>query len=57
MTGTSDYDIIIAGHGSRDAEGVREFEHLVELVQQRARGRRVTHGFLEFARPTIDVSG
>jgi precorrin-8X/cobalt-precorrin-8 methylmutase len=52
--GTSDYDIIIAGHGSRDPEGVREFEHLVRLIQQHASGRRVTHGFLEFARPTID---
>ena len=53
-TGTSDYDIVIAGHGSRDPEGVREFEQLVRLVQQHASGRRVTHGFLEFARPTID---
>jgi precorrin-8X/cobalt-precorrin-8 methylmutase len=51
---TSDYDIVIAGHGSRDPEGVREFERLVQLVQERARGRRVNHGFLEFARPNID---
>jgi len=51
---TSDYDIIIAGHGSRDPEGVREFERLVQLIQKRACGRRVNHGFLEFARPTID---
>jgi precorrin-8X/cobalt-precorrin-8 methylmutase len=51
---TSDYDIVIAGHGSRDPEGVREFERLVQLIQKRARGRRVNHGFLEFARPTID---
>jgi precorrin-8X/cobalt-precorrin-8 methylmutase len=50
----SDYDIVIAGHGSRDPEGVREFECLVQLVQERARGQRVNHGFLEFARPTID---
>ena len=48
------YDIVIAGHGSRDSEGVREFERLVQLVQKRACGRRVSHGFLEFARPTID---
>jgi precorrin-8X/cobalt-precorrin-8 methylmutase len=51
---SADYDIVIAGHGSRDPEGVREFELLVRLVRQRARGRRVNHGFLEFARPTID---
>src|ERR1700730_3200601 len=48
-----DYGIVIAGHGSRDADGVREFELLVELVKQRANGRNITHGFLEFARPTI----
>jgi precorrin-8X/cobalt-precorrin-8 methylmutase len=51
---TSDYDIVIAGHGSRDFEGVREFERLVQLVRKRACGRRVNHGFLEFSRPTID---
>jgi precorrin-8X/cobalt-precorrin-8 methylmutase len=49
-----DYGIVIAGHGSRDVNGVREFELLVELVKQRAGGRTITHGFLEFARPTID---
>jgi precorrin-8X/cobalt-precorrin-8 methylmutase len=49
-----DYGIVIAGHGSRDPEGVREFERLVEIIKERAGGRRVTHGFLEFARPTID---
>jgi precorrin-8X/cobalt-precorrin-8 methylmutase len=48
-----DYGIVIAGHGSRDADGVREFELLVDLVKQRAGGRNITHGFLEFARPTI----
>jgi precorrin-8X/cobalt-precorrin-8 methylmutase len=51
---SADYDIVIAGHGSRDPEGVREFERFVRLVQKRARGRRVNHGFLEFARPTIE---
>ena len=51
---TEDYGIVIAGHGSRDVEGVREFESLVEVVKQRAGTRCVTHGFLEFARPTID---
>lgn len=51
---TEDYGIVIAGHGSRDADGVREFEALVELVKERAASRVVTHGFLEFARPAID---
>jgi precorrin-8X/cobalt-precorrin-8 methylmutase len=49
-----DYGIVIAGHGSRDPEGVREFERLVDIIKKRAEGRRVDHGFLEFARPTID---
>jgi precorrin-8X/cobalt-precorrin-8 methylmutase len=51
---STDYGIVIAGHGSRDPEGVREFESIVELLKQRAPQRRVTHGFLEFTRPTID---
>jgi precorrin-8X/cobalt-precorrin-8 methylmutase len=48
------YSIVLAGHGSRDPEGVREFELLVEMVKARGGGRRISHGFLEFARPTID---
>jgi len=51
---SADYGIVLAGHGSRDPEGVREFEAMVELVKKRAGSRRVTHGFLEFSRPTID---
>lgn len=51
---TRDYGIVIAGHGSRDEEGVREFESLVAAVKQRCNGHFVTHGFLEFAKPTID---
>src|SRR5258707_7888146 len=56
MTSSSieEYGIVIAGHGSRDPEGVSEFEQLVKLIQERAGRRRVNHGFLEFARPTID---
>jgi precorrin-8X/cobalt-precorrin-8 methylmutase len=53
-TQQGDYGIVIAGHGSRDPEGVREFERLVEIIKKRAGGRRVTHGFLEFAHPTIE---
>jgi len=44
----------VAGHGSRDADGVQEFEALVELVRARAQTSQiVTHGYLEFASPTI----
>lgn len=54
MPATADYGIVIAGHGSRDAEGVLEFESLVAMVKTRVPGQQhVTHGFLEFARPTI----
>jgi precorrin-8X/cobalt-precorrin-8 methylmutase len=52
----NDYAIILAGHGSRDPDGVREFEALVSLVRSRATDRYVGHGFLEFATPTIDVA-
>lgn len=51
-----DYAIVIAGHGSRDPDGVREFEALVELVRARAPGRIVHRGYLEFASPTIDIA-
>ncbi|MBV9273360.1 MAG: precorrin-8X methylmutase [Verrucomicrobia bacterium] len=54
ITPSNDYSIVVAGHGSRDSEGVSEFEQLVELVRQRVGERHVQHGFLEFARPTID---
>ncbi|MDO9424988.1 MAG: precorrin-8X methylmutase [Methylobacter sp.] len=48
------YGIVIAGHGSRDADGIREFEQLVELIRERAPQHKVSHGYLEFAGPTID---
>jgi precorrin-8X/cobalt-precorrin-8 methylmutase len=51
---SDDYGIVLAGHGSRDPDGVRQFEELVGVVRQRAMGRRVDHGFLEFAAPTIN---
>jgi precorrin-8X/cobalt-precorrin-8 methylmutase len=51
---SDDYAIVIAGHGSRDPDGVREFEALVALVRQRAPQRLVHHGYLEFASPTIE---
>ncbi|SFL54437.1 precorrin-8X methylmutase [Rugamonas rubra] len=45
--------IVVAGHGSRDPDAVREFEALVELVRARAPQDVVTHGYLEFSSPTI----
>lgn len=51
---TQQLAIVIAGHGSRDADGIREFGQLVELVRERAPQHQVSHGYLEFASPTID---
>lgn len=53
MTLECKFGIVIAGHGSRDEDGVREFEALVELVRERASQYAVSHGYLEFASPTI----
>jgi precorrin-8X/cobalt-precorrin-8 methylmutase len=56
MQTNQDYAIVLAGHGSRDPDGVNEFLNLVQLLRERANGRHVTHGFLEFATPTIDTA-
>src|SRR4051812_29413049 len=45
--------IVVAGHGSRDPDSVREFEALVELIRARAPDDVVNHGYLEFSSPTI----
>jgi precorrin-8X/cobalt-precorrin-8 methylmutase len=47
------FGIVVAGHGSRDPDGVREFEALVEVIRARAPQHAVSHGYLEFASPTI----
>ena len=49
----SDYAIVLAGHGSRDPDGLREFEQLIALMRERIGAHRLQHGYLEFARPTI----
>ena len=55
MTQLADrFGIVIAGHGSRDPDGIREFEALMALVRARAPQHVVSHGYLEFASPTID---
>jgi precorrin-8X/cobalt-precorrin-8 methylmutase len=50
---SADYCIVLAGHGSRDIDGLHEFEALVELVRARAGSRLVARAFLEFAQPPI----
>lgn len=49
-----DIAVVVAGHGSRDLEGVAQFERFIDVVRERAAGRMVAHGYLEFSRPTID---
>ncbi len=53
-TDREDFGIVLAGHGSRDPDALREFEALVGLVRERVPRQAVTHGYLEFATPTID---
>ncbi|HJT76706.1 MAG TPA: CbiX/SirB N-terminal domain-containing protein, partial [Gemmataceae bacterium] len=48
-----DYALLIAGHGSRDADGVAEFLDLARHLRDRRPGQPVELAFLEFARPTI----
>lgn len=50
----TEYAIVVAAHGSRDPAALQEVETLIALMRKCARGRTVVHGFLEFARPTID---
>jgi sirohydrochlorin cobaltochelatase len=45
--------LLLAGHGSRDPEGTREFFRLVDLLRTQDPGRVVECGFLEFAKPVI----
>ncbi len=45
--------ILLCGHGSRDVQAISEFEALAGHISRHLPERRVAHGFLEFARPTI----
>jgi sirohydrochlorin cobaltochelatase len=44
--------LLLVGHGTRDAEGVRDFQRLVELVAERA-PVPVAGGFIELSRPPL----
>ncbi len=48
------FGIVVAGHGSRDPDAIKEFEQLIDLIRLRAPRHLVSHGYLEFASPTID---
>ncbi len=49
----NNYAICIAGHGSRDQDGIKEFLTLSQKFKEREPKRIVECGFLEFAKPTI----
>jgi precorrin-8X/cobalt-precorrin-8 methylmutase len=48
-----DYSIVLAGHGSRDQNGVDEFKSLASIIKGKTT-HPVYESFLEFAQPTID---
>ncbi len=45
--------VMVCGHGSRDADAVREFETVALGLRKRLPQYDVDYGFLEFARPII----
>lgn len=47
------YALLIAGHGSRDADGIAEFLDLARHFRATQPARLVEIAFLEFARPTL----
>lgn len=47
------YHIILAGHGSRDKDGIAEFESFVRMMKDRYPKQLIGHGYLEFEQPTI----
>ena len=51
-----EFGIVVAGHGSRDKEGVDEFHAAMELFRKNYPNSNITYGFLEFAKPTIDTA-
>ncbi len=46
--------VVVCGHGSRDSEAVKEFESLIQDLARHFPDHPLTHGFLEFAQPTIE---
>lgn len=52
ITDHHSFSIVLAGHGSRDKDGVREFEELVALMKK-STPTPISNGYLEFAKPTI----
>ncbi len=45
--------ILLCGHGSRDSETLLEFDAFVNRLRAKLPATTISHGFLEFAEPTI----
>jgi len=45
--------VMVCGHGSRDADAVREFARVAEALRLQFPDRPVEYGYLEFAKPVI----
>ncbi len=45
--------VLLVGHGTRDVDGLAEFERLAESVAGHVNGKRVRRAYLELAKPTI----
>ncbi|MFC4770237.1 sirohydrochlorin chelatase [Effusibacillus consociatus] len=45
--------VLLIGHGSRDAEGNRQFESFVERIREKKNDARLEFAYLELAHPTI----
>jgi precorrin-8X/cobalt-precorrin-8 methylmutase len=56
MSAVEDYSIVVAAHGSRDPQALREVEALLSLMKKQVPGQTIAHGYLEFALPTIDAA-
>ena len=54
MSAAADYSIVVAAHGSRDPAALEEVDRLLSLMKKRVPAQPITHGYLEFAVPTID---
>ncbi|MBL8826265.1 MAG: sirohydrochlorin chelatase [Planctomycetaceae bacterium] len=50
---TADVGLLVIGHGTRDTEGLAEFEQVVAHAAERYADQVVERGYLELAEPTI----
>lgn len=53
MVMTEKIGVMVCGHGSRDADAIREFESVARGIKERLPQFDIESGFLEFAKPII----